>query len=527
MFASTVTALIQAGFLAGMSRHRARFRRALHAPEAAQSERLRCFLRDNAETAYGRAHGYGSIASVREFQNRVPVVEYEALAPWVDRIAAGEPNVLTRAPVRIMERTSGSTAAGKLIPYTEELLGDFQAATGPWLSDLFASVPGLRGRRQYWSVSPAAVQRQRTSGGIPIGFEDDAEYFGPLYRAAISRLMAVRGDVARIPDVDAWRLETLRQLVECEDLSLLSVWSPSFLTVMMEELSRRLDEVVSLVSRPRAAKLRRGLDREGMLSSAALWPKLALISCWADGPSAPLVDGLNRWFPGVPVQGKGLLATEGVVSFPLWRAHEGRVLAVTSHFLEFIPVDAPSSSRPRLSHELRRGEAYSPLLTTGGGFARYHLKDIVRCVGFEGQTPLIRFDGKLDRVSDLFGEKLHVREVERALDIARGRTGARWTFALVAPSRSEPRRYCLFVESDLSSDALAQVARVMDDALSEGVHYGYCRRIGQLSPLQAVPVRQAWRRYERALVDRGMRAGDIKPTVLDSGTGWEESFARG
>ena len=52
------------------------------------------------------------------------------------------------------------------------------------------------------------------------------------------------------------------------------------------------------------------------------------------------------------------------------------------------------------------------ILTTSGGLYRYRLKDIVRVTGFAGSVPLIKFMGKQDKVSDLFGEKLNERFVQ-------------------------------------------------------------------------------------------------------------------
>ncbi|HEY0882033.1 MAG TPA: GH3 auxin-responsive promoter family protein, partial [Archangium sp.] len=67
-----------------------RFARAIAEPEAAQLAWLKRFLSDNAGTAYGRAHGYSRIGSVRQFRERVPVVGWEELAPWVERLERGE-----------------------------------------------------------------------------------------------------------------------------------------------------------------------------------------------------------------------------------------------------------------------------------------------------------------------------------------------------------------------------------------------------------------------------------------------------
>ena len=67
-----------------------------------------------------------------------------------------------------------------------------------------------------------------------------------------------------------------------------------------------------------------------------------------DGHAARYVGPLRSYFD-YPIQSKGLLATEGVVSFPLvdrratpfLNQHNASALAVTSHFYEFIDLDSP------------------------------------------------------------------------------------------------------------------------------------------------------------------------------------------
>lgn len=491
-----------------------RFREALGAPEAAQARWLRAFLAANERTAFGRAHGYARLGSARDFQQRVPVASYESLEPWLSRIEAGEREVLTHEPVRLLERTSGSTRGPKLIPYTAGLLADFGAATSPWLDDVTRAFPRLLTLRHYWSVSPAGRAPTVTIGGVRVGLEDDTEYFDAATRFAMKRLFVVDGAVARL-ELEAWRTETLRQLLAAEDLGFISIWNPSFLTLLLEALEARWPELARELPEARRAGVERRLAAAGRFVGEALWPNLQLVSCWTDAWAAQALPGLRRYFPTTPVQGKGLLATEGVVSFPLW-GQPAPVAAVTSHFLEFEALE--DDGHPvRLLHELREGAAYAPLLTTRGGFARYRLPDCVRCVGFLGGTPLLRFEGRLDRSSDLRGEKLDATFVERAL----AGIAPAPTFALLTPELSpDPPRYVAWVEG---ADAAAFAAEVERRLLALH-HYRYCRDLGQLGAVEGVAVRDGARRYVEGLRARGVRLGDIKPAGFDPVPGWRERF---
>jgi hypothetical protein len=456
-----------------------RYRCAYRNPRRAQEEVLFRFLRRNATSAYGTKYGYGKLRTVREFQDAVPIVTYEDVEPWVEQVRQGRQGVLTTEPVLMMEKTSGSSGAVKYVPYTTSLRQEIQSAVGAWMFDLFLHRPSLLAGAQYWSISPAARQKERTPGGLPVGFDDDTEYLGPLERLVVRSVIAVPGDVCRIADMDENRRVTLRYLMQCRRLRFISVWSPSFLTILMDRLPAG--------TRPRD-----------------YWPDLRVISCWKSGVSARFVPELEQRFPGVEIQGKGLLATEGVVSFP----EVGRPApspALTSHFLELVGDDG----KPRLVDELSVGQRYRVLMTTGGGLARYSLGDQVEVIA----PSAIEFVGKADQVSDLCGEKLSEVFVGRALEAAKG-TG----FAMVAPEWSSPPHYLLFVESD---NPVALAAEV-EQRLRASVHYDYCRRLGQLAPLEGVRVTQAAERYLLGCEALGQRVGNVKPAYLRRELDWRQ-----
>ena len=512
---------LQTAYAASLRIPAGRLSAALANPAAAQERRLARFLREGAGTVYGRAHGYEQISSFRRFQDRVPIATYETLASHVERIARGERDVLTRQPVRMLERTSGSSARRKLVPYTDGLLADFSAATGPWLADLYRRFPGLASTRQYWSISPVSAARERSPGGVPIGFEDDAEYFGPLARWALGRIRAVPGRVARLP-IDDWRRTTARHLLEAGDLGLISVWSPSFLLLLLEHIEREAESLLPALPPRRRQEVRSALARDGR-AGEALWPRLQVVSLWADGAAADLVPRVRERFPTTALQPKGLLATEGVVTLPLWGLAGGAVPALTSHVIELCDLNEPAR-RPIPVHEARPGASYSPLLSTGNGFARYRLEDALTCTARAGQVPLFRFDGRLDGGSDLRGEKLSPRLVEAALRDAGAAARVDWEFALLAPVLDEPPRYQLYLESGAGDAELRRLSEGVERKLLDIFHYRYCRELGQLGPVRAVRVSGGRRAYEATLVARGMKAGDIKPAALDARPIWSAAF---
>ncbi|HXG57609.1 MAG TPA: GH3 auxin-responsive promoter family protein [Thermoanaerobaculia bacterium] len=456
------------------------YRAALETPRAVQERILLDTLARNARSDYGRRHRFAAIASVDEYRRRVPSVTYDDIAGDIARVANGETNVLTTEPVLMMERTSGSTSASKLIPFTASFRREIMAAVWPWMHDLYARHPALRDGRAYWAISPLAGD-ERTAGGLPVGFGDESEYFDPAAREALLDLLAVPPSVARIGDLEESRRETLRHLAEARDLAFVSVWHPSFLTILMKDLAPR-----------------------------DLWPDLRVISCWGDAAAALALPHLEAMFDGVVIQKKGLMATEGVVSIPFGGQHP---LAISSHFLEFVDME---SGNVCLADELRDGREYRVILTTGGGLYRYDLADVVRVTGRVAATPSIEFIGRDGDVVDLTGEKLSEPFVRDALSRCNGSH-----FAFVAPEFGDPPRYVLFIDSH---EDVAAIAARLERELQANPHYRYCRRAGQLGPLVAVRLRAGAEDLVLRMRARDARFGQVKPRALEKEP-WRERLA--
>jgi hypothetical protein len=522
--------------LAGFRRDSRAFTAALANPERAQRKLLLELLRQNQACAFGKRHGFASIRNVREYQDRVPVATYDGLSPWIERIKSGEQSVLTTEPVLAFEKSSGSASAAKYVPYTETLRKQFQSALAPWITDMHQAFPGIGRGCAYWVVTPLSRERELTPGGIPVGFESDTDYFGPMQRWILDKTMAVSPGLARVPELEDCIYLTLRFLLQARSLAFISVWSPSFLLILIDRLQQHGERLVrdlrhgkADVASPISPKLTRLLTREagqagnlqamlrrGGIEPEILWPQLALISCWTSAASASLKREIEQRFPGVSIQGKGLLATEGVVSIPI-EPYRAPVAAVTSHFLEFLEQE---SGEYRLAAELEPGREYSVVLTTGGGFWRYQLGDRVRVAGFAQRTPLLEFVGKQDCVSDLRGEKLNALFVANTLaEFESCRTAG---FAMLAPSEVCTPHYTLFLEG---AQCEPDLAVRLDTRLQANPHYAYCRRIGQLGDLRLFLIGcDARESYLKHCESFGQRAGSIKITALHRHSGWEPVF---
>jgi len=213
-----------------------RWRAAANAVEAAQRDRLQRLISANANTEFGREHGFTSMSNVDDFRARVPIRTYEDFSPYIDSIAEGRPRVLTHEPVTHFAVTSGSTSASKLIPYTKSLVNEFRGGIDPWAHRLLSDRPALMRGKTYWSVTPVAGSRRRSAGGIPIGFEDERDYFDPVTGWVLKQTMTAPAQLAQIEDMDIWRYLTLKLLLAERSLTWMSIWSPTFLTTLLSAI---------------------------------------------------------------------------------------------------------------------------------------------------------------------------------------------------------------------------------------------------------------------------------------------------
>ncbi|PWU09148.1 MAG: GH3 auxin-responsive promoter [Verrucomicrobia bacterium] len=513
-----------------------RFKRAASRPDIAQRC---CMLRAvgrNANTAYGRLHRFGEVRNYADFARNVPLARYEDLEPWIKRIVAGEPNVLTSEPVTRLVPTSGTSSGRKLIPFTASLQREFDSAISPWIFDLYCNHPGATLGTAYWSITPAAVFEEDQNSAVPIGFDEDAGYLGGVKKNLLARVIMPPAEFRLIPDTAVFRYLTLLCLLRQADLSLISVWHPSFLLLLLGELPLQWENLLRDVrdgtckydhelpdsvrraagSNPEPQRARH-LARAGFGQPGVIWPKLRVISCWGDAHAEGPLNQLHQRLPGIFIQPKGLLATEAFVTFPLGDLHP---LAVRSHFYEF----EHDFGRILLAHELSEGSEYEVIVTTGGGLYRYRLGDRVRVTGYLQNTPCLRFLGRNGMVSDRFGEKLSEAFVAAAIRSASSSLSETPKFALLAPEQcAQGMRYALFIEATVDSG----FSRRLDLALRENPHYLYCRKIGQLSSPDVVEIPdRAYERYLAREMEKGKRVGEIKPCALSTDTGWRQHLCQ-
>jgi hypothetical protein len=502
--------------------HRA-FEAATRRPEEAQAAVLQALLCDNADTLFGRDHGFGDLTPA-EYGRRVPIGDYEALRPYMTRALAGEPDVLTAQTPFTFASTSGTTGKPKLVPVTPASARAMADLMRLWtFHALRDHRPMLDGRML--TLVGAAVEG-RTLGGTPYGAMTGLTYQRLPW--LVRRRHALPYEVALVRDPETRYFLALR-LALAHRVTSIATPNPSTLLRLGDLAGRRGDDllraihegtlgvsgvepiahagltaaglraalVAGLAPDPRrAASLAAAAARRGRVVLGDCWPELALIGCWLGGSAGIQARHLDTHFPGVPRRDLGLVASEGRLTLPVEDDSAAGVLAVQTCFFEFIAedeIDDPTSPT-RLCHELEDGRRYYVIVTGPNGLYRYDLNDVVEVRGFHHRTPKLAFVRKGRDMLSITGEKLHLNHALHAVRAAEQATGlGAWQFRLVADV--EAARYDLLIELSRPAPAGALTAFIdsFDRSLA-GVNGEYAskRDSGRLGAPRLCLMRPGW-----------------------------------
>jgi phenylacetate-coenzyme A ligase PaaK-like adenylate-forming protein len=461
---------------------------------------LNC-LSKNEQSEYGLKYCFNTTNSIQSYQNNVPLTTYEDIEPYIAKIYKGLKDILFLGEPVAFELTGGSTGGEKLIPYTKESFADFQRAILPWFISAIQNY-GLSGKDIYLAISPALRRKEKSEGGIRIGVNDE-EYLGGIL-SNLSESSLIPSWVGDLEDISTWQLCTLYWLIRSKELELISVWSPTFLLMLLDTLDERENDLIILLENGDEIDGHTlKADKEALLrlteyiakkNTALLWPNIKLISCWGDASSKPFFEALKKRFSHVNFQAKGLISTESVVTVP--DENGNPTLAINSAFYEFLQADG----KILLADELCANESYEVIITTNGGLYRYRSGDIVLCDSCNKEKVILTFQGRSGIFSDLVGEKLTESFVSHSLkDIDAP--------AILSPSSSVG--YQLLIEKDLSQDT-AIICDQVEKNLYKNPQYKYARKIGQLEKLKIFQVQGLSKFYLEYMAKKGSRMGDIK-----------------
>ncbi len=512
------------GWLAGRP-----FERAVIDPEGSQRKFLRRLLKANADTAFGIDHGFQALLEgdestlMQRYAEAVPCRDYEGHRPYIDRMIAGERDILTLEPHSMFTTTSGTTCEPKMVPVTEPWRKGLARILAYWIGRTLRDHPKMLDDKILTVVSPAI--EGHTKQGMPFGsvsgltqkkapwvirknyalpyLVSEIEDYDLRYRVAVR--IAIEQHVSMIVTPNPSTLFRLAETGLELGAALVPAIRNGVLGLATEGLSARQQEILKTIEAdlepngPRADVLDAILQRHGSLLPRFYWPNLRLIGCWLGGTSGVQAGPLAiAYGEQVAFRDIGFRATEATFTVPVEDNSAAGPLALHANFYEFIPVDHIDDKTPPIlhAHELEDGREYYILVSTTSGLYRYDINDIVAVNGFYKGAPKIAFVRKGRDMANITGEKLHVNQVIAAADRAAEQTGLQWHRVQAIPDL-ENTRYDLLIET--SGDVapteveLVEFTNAFDEALSEfNIEYPTKRKSGRLFKPRIVHMRNGW-----------------------------------
>ena len=532
--------------------------RAIKDPARSQAALLRRLLQQNADTVFGRKHGFARISTMQEYAAAVPISDYETFRPYVDQIVQGGQAVLTHEQPIMFTTTSGTTAEPKLLPITKRWKQDIASIMRIWLYWASRDHKGLFNGSSLSVVSPA-VEGQ-TSGGQDIGAISGLAYQRVPW--AIRRNYALPYEVMTIADYEDRYFASIR-LALARQVSIIVVPNPTTLVRLAQMAENRAQEIIraihdgrlgimadhlvgeasgaqrtlyskieqDIVPDPaRAGELEKAVDQHGRLLPRYAWPNLKMIGCWLGGSCGVHAERLGELYgPDVPLRDLGLRASEATMTIPFEDGTAAGVLALHSNFYEFIPEEAIDEQAPLTlqAHELERDRNYYIILTTKAGLYRYDINDIVRVVGTFQQTPVLSFVRKGRDMASITGEKLHVMQITSAMAAAQRKLRLEITEFRMIPDL-KAGRYDLLLELAGAGETkeLLNFVALFDSELGRAnIEYAQKRESGRLGELHLHLMNQGWSEQQwRSDIAKGKRDSQYKWPYIQ--LEWNEASRR-
>jgi GH3 auxin-responsive promoter len=481
-----------------------RFYHALQNPQIAQQKVQEEIINHLVLSEYGQ---YLDIKSLADW-HRIPIIEYHNIESCILRQNQNQKPILTNEPILFYEKTSGSRGAAKLIPYTQSLRRSFNQMFCVWAHDLIVNGSKFTTGKIYFCISPQLKSKEANKENPPLSsseLKNDSEYLDRWLRWLLSPFLVSPSVINRLGDAEEFKNQLSQALLLEENLEIISIWSPSFLKVILDYIQTNRTRLHAELGN-RISPKRRQMLLNADIPWTQLWRKLKLISCWDSANAADDARFLRLLFPNVLVQGKGLLATEAPITIPLISA-QGCVPVLDEVFFEF----QDEEGKIYYLHELEKGGIYEIILSQKGGLYRYRIGDRIRVTHFYLNTPCLEFIGRTQEISDLVGEKLHSEFVRQILDTL---LSEETFFKSLVPVKQPQAHYILLLDqTNLHPQKLAEQ---LEKALQESPQYRHARLLGQLAPARVIVSSRIQEIMSLYKTKNGKKWGNLKHEILST-----------
>lgn len=410
----------------------------------AQERTLQKLIGEAKHTVFGIDHHFHDIKNYQDFKERVPIRDYEDLRPYIERVVAGEPDILWKNKPEYFAKTSGTTSGVKYIPISKESMPEhIKAARNALLTYIHetGNAKFVDGKMIFLQGSPVLTEKH----GIKIG----------RLSGIVAHLVPAYLQKNRMPSYETNCIEDWEQKVEAivgetlhEDMRLIS-GIPPWVQMYFDKLSEKSGgKAIKDIFKNFQLFVYGGVNFEPYRAKieASIGKKIASIETY------PASEGFIAYQDSQTEKGLLLLADAGM-------------------FYEFVPADEYYNDKPtRLSlAEVEIDKNYALILNTNAGLWGYSIGDTVKFISLNPYKIVVT--GRIKHFISAFGEHVIGEEVEHALLSIANEEGVEITEFTVAPqvnpAEGELPYHEWFVEFSKAPKDLEAFSLKVDQALQQ------------------------------------------------------------
>lgn len=415
-------------------------------PIKTQNKVFKNLIANATTTQFGKDHDFISINSYEDFVKRVPVRDYEELKPYIDKVVAGEKNILWKGKPIYFAKTSGTTSGSKYIPITKESMPNHtEAARNAIL--LYVAETGktsfINGKMIFLQGSPVLEEQN----GIKLGrLSGIVAHYIPKY------LQKNRMPSWKTNCIEDWETKVNAIVDETvnENMTIIS-GIPSWVQMYFEKLQQKSGKKVGELFKDFNLFIFGGVNYE---------PYRAKF----ENLIGRKVDTIEL-YP----------ASEGFFAFQDKQNEKGMLLQLNSGiFYEFIKADEFFNTSPkRISLiDVEVGINYVMIISTNAGLWAYNLGDTVEFTSIKPYRIIV--SGRIKHFISAFGEHVIGKEVEQAIQEATQNTDVRVSEFTVAP-KINPQEglpyHEWFIEFENEPESISDLAKKINKSLQKQNSY--------------------------------------------------------
>lgn len=441
---------------------------------------MKSMLMKNKDTEFGKEHNFSKILSsknpINEYKQNVPLSDYWDYEKAINKMAAGQKNILTAETPDYFALSSGTTGKNKLIPINKS--ATFQSFKCAMLIEGMAAklIPGANSSNRGLNLMRMSDDIHKTPGGIPMG---DASSGGikkmswmlPLLYTTPERALTI----ADKPTANFVHL--VFGLKEAKLKHITSTFVP-YVVQLLKNMEQRWPDLVRTLETGKLPKdlvltpsqkadiellIRPDPNRAHQLSSEfskgfdniipRIWPDFKYIGTVTTGSFEVYVPQLKQYSGNTPVFNGTYAASEGWMGIGVsLDKPKDYALIPGANYYEFIPLENINDKNPKTVEikDIKPGKEYEMVLSTHGGFYRYRMGDIVKVNGFYEENPVIEFSFRTGTLLNLAAEKVTEKQTADAVknfaDKFLNKGDKLIDYTAIADTSINPPRYRFFIE---------------------------------------------------------------------------------